>query len=167
MPDPQHPTPVVPGVTSPMAALLHFAAEAQFRKWSFTESSPEAFDALHRIGDEMRAAYDEAREAERAQSACAPPGEAGPGEDTSRPLTRAEGDSREHAAASWRDRAEAAEGKLAAITAHCEQKAAEFSAEMFPVRPQDMKISAGDILAIIGTEEKGAGDDWSFTDPAL
>jgi phosphoglycolate phosphatase-like HAD superfamily hydrolase len=45
------------------AALLHFAAEAHRRKWSFTESSPEAFDALHLIGNEMRAAVDEARKA--------------------------------------------------------------------------------------------------------
>ena len=45
------------------AALLHFAAEAHRRKWSFTESSPEAFDALHLIGNEMRAAVDEVRKA--------------------------------------------------------------------------------------------------------
>jgi hypothetical protein len=39
--------------------------------------------------------------------------------------------------------------KLAAIRAHCERKAAEFSADMFAVRPQDIRVNAGDILAII------------------
>lgn len=42
-----------------------------------------------------------------------------------------------------------AEAKLTAIRAHCERKASEFSADMFAVRPQDIRVSAGDILAII------------------
>jgi hypothetical protein len=39
--------------------------------------------------------------------------------------------------------------KLTAIRTHCERKAAEFSADMFAVRPQDIRVNAGDILAII------------------
>jgi hypothetical protein len=39
--------------------------------------------------------------------------------------------------------------KLTAIRTHCERKAAEFSADMFAVRPQDIQVNAGDILAII------------------
>jgi hypothetical protein len=42
-----------------------------------------------------------------------------------------------------------AEVKLTAIRTHCERKAAEFSADMFAVRPQDIRVNAGDILAII------------------
>lgn len=49
----------------------------------------------------------------------------------------------------WRERAEAAEGKLAEIARHYRTLAPE------------------DLLRIAGTDEKGAGDDWSFTDPAL
>jgi hypothetical protein len=39
--------------------------------------------------------------------------------------------------------------KLTAIRTHCERKAAELSADMFAVRPQDVRVNAGDILAII------------------
>jgi hypothetical protein len=39
--------------------------------------------------------------------------------------------------------------KLTAIRTHCERKAAEFSADMFAVHPQDIRVNAGDILAII------------------
>jgi hypothetical protein len=42
-----------------------------------------------------------------------------------------------------------AEAKLTAIRTHCERMAAEFSADMFAVRPQDVRVNAGDILAII------------------
>ncbi len=73
----------VPGVTSPLESLLHFAAEAHRRKWSYTESSQEAFDALHRIGNEMRAAYDRAREAERAQIGAEAAADPDPGTDPS------------------------------------------------------------------------------------
>jgi hypothetical protein len=39
--------------------------------------------------------------------------------------------------------------KLAAIRALLEHEAAQFSAEMFPVRPQDIRVQGADILAII------------------
>lgn len=42
-----------------------------------------------------------------------------------------------------------APGLAEAIRAYCRQRAAEFSADMFPVRPQDMRVSAADILAIV------------------
>jgi len=54
------------------------------------------------------------------------------------------------AAASDRGRAKAADAKLAAIVAYCQAKADDLSASMpMRVRPDDMKISAGDVLAII------------------
>lgn len=52
------------------------------------------------------------------------------------------------------ERAERAAAKLAAITAHFRQKAEEFNATMpMTVRPEDMRVSAGDILAIIKREQ--------------
>jgi|SRR5579859_7809277 len=64
------------------------------------------------------------------------------------------------AAASDRGRAKAADEKLAAIVAYCQAKADDFSASMpMRVRPQDMRISAGDVLAIIsGDGDPLAGD---------
>lgn len=43
---------------SPKDILLHFAAEAHRRKWAL-QDNPAAFDALHRLGDELLAAYRE------------------------------------------------------------------------------------------------------------
>jgi hypothetical protein len=53
------------------ALLLHFAAEAHRRKWSYDRGldddgvpiKSEAFDALHRLGEEMRTALEELRRA--------------------------------------------------------------------------------------------------------
>lgn len=56
--------PALPGVTGPLAALLHFAAEAHRRKWAFAEYDSAAFSVLHCIGNEMRAACEEVRAAE-------------------------------------------------------------------------------------------------------
>ncbi len=54
------------------------------------------------------------------------------------------------------DMPETAEAKLAAITAYCQQQADEFSASMrMRVRPEDIRVSAGPILAIIGGREPG------------
>jgi hypothetical protein len=50
-------------------------------------------------------------------------------------------------------RAERAEAKLAAIVAHCRAKADEFNATMpLRVRPEDIKVMGGDIIAIINRE---------------
>ena len=62
------------------------------------------------------------------------------------------------AVAGLRVRAEAAEAKLAAIITYCQAQADEFNATMpMRVRPQDMRISAGDILDIISGEETRHG----------
>jgi hypothetical protein len=41
------------------ARLLSFAAEANRRKWMYQDSAPEAFDALHRLGNEILEALGE------------------------------------------------------------------------------------------------------------
>jgi len=47
------------------------------------------------------------------------------------------------------------QAKLAAIVAYCREQADEFNRTMpFSVRPEDIKVSAGDILAIISGEGK-------------
>jgi hypothetical protein len=40
--------------------------------------------------------------------------------------------------------------RLSAVRVYCEAKAAEFGSDVFPVRAEDMRVSAGDILGIIG-----------------
>lgn len=40
------------------AAVQHLAAEAHRRKWAHEHSAPAAFDVLHRIGNELKAALD-------------------------------------------------------------------------------------------------------------
>jgi histidine triad (HIT) family protein len=51
------------------------------------------------------------------------------------------------------DRAERAEAKLAAIVAYCGERAEEISDRMLRVRPEDIRIDAGDILAIISAPD--------------
>jgi hypothetical protein len=51
------------------------------------------------------------------------------------------------------DRAERAEAKLAAIVAYCRERAEEISDRMLRVRPEDIRIDAGDILAIISAPD--------------
>jgi histidine triad (HIT) family protein len=51
------------------------------------------------------------------------------------------------------DRAERAEAKLAAIVAYCSERAEEISDRMLRVRPEDIRIDAGDILAIISAPD--------------
>ncbi|MEU5596628.1 hypothetical protein [Streptomyces sp. NPDC020298] len=73
------------------ALLLRFAAEAHRRKWAYDRGldddgvplKSEAFDALHRLGDEMRVALDELRHATAAAPAVVSP-------PTSRAAVRAE-----------------------------------------------------------------------------
>ena len=43
---------------TPREWLLHFAAEAHRRKWAL-QDNPAAFEALHRLGDEMIAALND------------------------------------------------------------------------------------------------------------
>lgn len=38
------------------AAVQHLAAEAHRRKWAYQDTSPGAFEELHRIGNELLAA---------------------------------------------------------------------------------------------------------------
>lgn len=51
-----------------------------------------------------------------------------------------------------------AEAKLTAIRDYLTGRAARFSAEMFPVRAQDMGVSAGAVLAIIDGREPSEED---------
>jgi len=82
--------------------------------------------------------------------------------------------SKEHAdrADAAEARAVAAEAKLAEITARCKDEIDRYMADdpggIGARFPDDVQVSAVSVLAIIGTVEGGdAGDDWSFTDPAL
>jgi len=59
----------------------------------------------------------------------------------------------------WRERAEAAERRLATLAAHNRQHL-DLPGSCCP-------HLARENLAIIGTGEEVSGDDWSFTDPAL
>lgn len=77
-------------------------------------------------------------------------------DDTGQASPAAPERSREHAAASLRERAEAAEAKLAGIRA------------VLLEGGQDHGTVRRRAIGLIGTEEKGGGpDDRSFMDPAL